>query len=388
MGADGACPIVAAVSDRKLHVGLDLLFLVPGETGGRETYAVELVRALADLAPDVRLTAFVNRELARSPHFRLDDRVALAPLPVHSRHRSSWALGEAALIPAAAARKRVDLVHGVANFGPLYGPFRRVLTLHDLMFMRVPELLPLANRLAARALTGGAARRAHRVVAISQATRDDGVELLGLDPARIDVVPSGLGATPVEPVAEAAMRTRLDLGERPYVLVPGVALPHKNLARLLEALASIPPERRPLLVLTAGGDRGQLAATAASLGVAGDVRVAGWLEPALLEAAYAGARCVALPSLVEGFGLPVLEAMARGVPVACSDIPALREVAADAALFFDPLDIASIARSLEHLLGDEALRERLRAAGRLRAAIFTWKAAAEGTLQAYERSLR
>ena len=375
------------MSERKAHIGLDLLFLVPGETGGRETYAVELIRAMLDLDAGIRLTAFINRELAESTGFRLDERVALCPLRVHSRHRSSWALGETLLVPAAARRARVDLVHGLANFGPLYGRFRRVLALHDLMFMRVPELVPLPNRLAARVLTGGAARRAHRVIAISQATRDDGIELLGLDPARVDVVPSGLGAAAVTPLDPVAADRQLGLGGRPYVLAPGLALPHKNLSRLLAALALIPSERRPLLVLTAGGDRGDLSREAATLGIGGDVHVVGWLEPPLLEAAYAGARCVVLPSLVEGFGLPVLEAMSRGVPVACSDIPPLREVAGECAVFFDPLKPASIAAALERLLGDADESARLSAAGRVHAARFTWKATAEGTLRTYERAL-
>jgi glycosyltransferase involved in cell wall biosynthesis len=376
------------VSDRTLHVGLDLLFLVPGETGGRETYAVEVIRAMLALDPDIRFTAFVNQELAGSPGFRLDDRVALAPLRVHSRRRSSWALGEALLVPVAAGRASVDLVHGLANFGPLYGRFRRVLSLHDLMFMKVPELLPRANRIANRALTGGAARRAHLVLASSGATRADAIELLGVDPARVEVLPLGLGAAPVAPleVGEASAALRLD--GRPYVFAPGLSLPHKNLPRLLAGLAQIPRERRPLLVLTAGGDAGELANEAARLGVAADVRIVGWLDPATLEAAYAGAVCVALPSLVEGFGLPVLEAMMRGVPVACSDIAPLREIAGDLAVFFDPRDPVSIARALEQLLGDAAGRERVRAEGREHAARFTWEKTAEGTLQAYERVLR
>ncbi len=376
------------MSDRTLHVGLDLLFLVPGETGGRETYAVEVIRAMLALDPDIRFTAFVNQQLAGSPGFRLDDRVALAPLRVHSRRRSSWALGEALLVPLAASRARVDLVHGLANFGPLYGRFRRVLSLHDLMFMKVPELLPRANRVANRALTGGAARRAHLVLASSGATRADAIELLGVDPARVEVLPLGLGAAPVAPLEAGEASAALRLDGRPYVLAPGLSLPHKNLPRLLAGLAQIPRERRPLLVLTAGGDAGELANEAARLGVAADVRIVGWLDPATLEAAYAGAVCVALPSLVEGFGLPVLEAMMRGVPVACSDIAPLREIAGDLAVFFDPRDPVSIARALEQLLGDAAGRERLRAEGREHAARFTWEKTAEGTLLAYERVLR
>jgi glycosyltransferase involved in cell wall biosynthesis len=370
-----------------LHVGLDLLFLVPGETGGRETYAVELIDALLALDADVRYTAFVNHEAVASPGFRLDERVTLAPVHVRSRHRSAWAVGESALVPLAATRAHVDLVHGVANFGPLFGPFRRVLTLHDLMFMRVPELLPLPNRLAARVLTGGAARRAHRVLAISQATRDDAVSLLGLDAGRIDVVPLGLGTRAVAPADPETARRELGLDDRPYVLSPGLALPHKNLARLIAALALIPAERRPQLVLTAGGDTGELARQAQQHGVGDDVRVVGWLSPALLEAAYAGAACMAFPSLVEGFGLPILESMARGVPVACSDIPVMREVSGDLAAFFDPLDPSSIARTLEQLLGDENEQGRLRDGGRAHAARFTWGATAEGTLRCYERTV-
>ena len=385
--ASTTCPMIRSVSDRKLDVGLDLLFLVPGETGGRETYAVELIRALLALDADLTLTAFVNRELVEARDFQLDPRVTLAVLPVHSRRRSSWALGESALVPAMAARRRVDLVHGLANFGPLFGPFARVLSLHDLMFLRVPELLPLANRLGARALTGGAARRAHRVLASSQATGDDAVELLGIDPARIDVVPLGLGAAPTAALDPLASREQLGLDGRAYVFAPGLALPHKNLARLIAALARIPAERRPQLVLTAGGDRGELATEAERFGVAGDVRVVGWLPPEQLEGAYAGAACMAFPSLVEGFGLPILEAMMRDVPIACSDIPVLREVAGDCALFFDPLDPDSIARTLERLLDDQPARERLRVAGRARAARFTWRATAEGTLRCYERTL-
>ena len=371
----------------KTHIGLDLLFLVPGETGGRETYAVELIRALLDFDVDMRLTAFVNRELVEATDFRLDERVALATLGVRSRRRSSWALGEALLVPAAARRARVDLVHGLANFGPLFGRFRRVLSLHDLMFMRVPELLPFPNRIANRVLTGGAARRAHRLLASSQATSDDAVRLLGVDQARIDVVPLGLGAAAVTPRDPGEARVALALDERPYLFAPGLSLPHKNLPRLLAGLARIPGERRPQLVVTAGGDDGELAREAARLGIAGDVRVVGWLDPATLEAAYAGAVCVVLPSLVEGFGLPVLEAMTRGVPVACSDIPALREVAGECAVFFDPREPESIAGALERVLGDERERARLRAAGRERAARFTWRATAEGTLESYERAL-
>ncbi len=123
------------------------------------------------------------------------------------------------------------------------------------------------------------------------------------------------------------------------------------------------------------------------LGVAGDVRFLGWVDDAELEGLYAAARCFVFPSLYEGFGLPVLEAMARGVPVACSGRGALAEVAGDAALRFDPESEPEIAAAIERLLGDPAEAERLRAAGRAQAARFTWRATADGTLACYERTL-
>jgi glycosyltransferase involved in cell wall biosynthesis len=213
------------------------------------------------------------------------------------------------------------------------------------------------------------------------------VRLVGVDPGRIDVVPLGLGARPVAPLSRDEAIARLGLDGRPYVFAPSLALPHKNLDRLVEALAQIPPERRPQLVLTAGGDDGSLRRRADQLGAGGDVRIVGWLDAPLLEAAYANAACMAFPSLVEGFGLPIMEAMLRRLPVACSDIAVLREVAGDCAVFFDPLDPASIARTLEELLADEGLRARLRDEGHGRAERFTWQATAEGTLRCYERTV-
>jgi glycosyltransferase involved in cell wall biosynthesis len=126
---------------------------------------------------------------------------------------------------------------------------------------------------------------------------------------------------------------------------------------------------------------------ARELGIDGDVRILGWVGQDVLEGLYATASCLVFPSLYEGFGLPVLEAMARGLPVASSDRSSLPEVAGDAALLFDPEDVGAIAGSIERLLSDPAERERLREAGRTQAARFTWRACAEATVRSYERAL-
>jgi glycosyltransferase involved in cell wall biosynthesis len=154
-------------------------------------------------------------------------------------------------------------------------------------------------------------------------------------------------------------------------------------------MAQIPPERRPLLVAPGYGTFHDDALTAlvARLGIAGDVRLLGWVSDAELEGLYALAALFVLPSLYEGFGLPVLEAMARGVPVACSDRGSLREVAGGAALVFDPERPDDIARAIAQVLGDREQADRLRAAGREQAARFTWERSAQLTLDAYRRAL-
>jgi glycosyltransferase involved in cell wall biosynthesis len=233
-------------------------------------------------------------------------------------------------------------------------------------------------------------KRATRVIAVSQSTSHDLVQYLRVPADRIDVVPNGVGTPPdVEPLPEPELRERLGAGARPIVLCTSAKRPHKNLIRLLEALASIPAERRPLTVLTGYPTQheDELRERAAKLGVADDVRILGWVPQAELEALYRAATGLVFPSLYEGFGLPVLEAMARGLPVASSNRSSLPEVAGDAALLFDPEDTSAMAAAIERLLSDPEERERLAQAGRAQAARFTWRACAEATVASYERAL-
>jgi glycosyltransferase involved in cell wall biosynthesis len=375
-----------------MRVGLDLLYLVPGETGGRETYARELVPALRKRSPELELVAFVNRDAGARLAAELGDDIRAVVVPVSARSRAQWALGELALVSVAAARTRVEVLHSMANFAPPWGHFARVVTIHDLQYKAQPQLLSWPMRAGTSALVSLAARTADRVIAVSGAGRDEIVAGLGVGADRIDVVPNGVRPAPPAPAsaagsASAPARERYRLGERQTALTVATNLPHKNLAALLDAIALITPSRRPLLVMAGHNtDDGALAAHAGALGVSDDVRLLGALATAELDSLYALASCLVLPTLHEGFGLPVLEAMARSLPVACSDIPALREVAGDAALYFDPRAPAQIAATLGEVL-DPALATRLRALGLEQAARFSWAAAAEGTLASYRRAL-
>jgi glycosyltransferase involved in cell wall biosynthesis len=243
--------------------------------------------------------------------------------------------------------------------------------------------------LGMRLLVPLAARRSARIIAISEATKSDVVSFLGVDPARIDVthLAPGVGDTPDPPERESVLRERHDLGDAPIVLSVSAHRPHKNLERLIDAFAAL---ERPA-VLVAPGYRtpweSELAAHVRARGIESRVRLLGWLGDAELEGFYDAAACLAFPSLAEGFGLPVLEAMARGLPVACSNTTSLPEVAGEAAVYFDPLDVEAMANAIDRLLTDPALRHRLADVGRAQAAKFTWEKTAEGTIASYERAL-
>ncbi len=373
-----------------MHIGLNLIFLVPGEMSGPETYARELIPALLEERPDLRLTAFIGREAAVGGEGPWRGLVPAITVPVRARRRPSWVLGEQ-LLPVFARRAGVDLLHSLVNTGPVWGPFRHVLTLHDVIYRIYPEAHSRIRTLALRALVPLSARASDRIIVPSETTRGDAIRLLGIDPSKLDLVPQGIGATvTTDAESEDVLRRRYDLGDRPIVFTLSLKRRHKNLERLLDALALISPERRPILALAGHATpyEQELRAHAALVGVADDTRFPGWVSPRELEGLYRASTCFVFPSLYEGFGLPVLEAMARGVPVATSDRGSLAEIVDDAALTFDPESPRAIADAVERLLHDPAERARLSEKGRARASRFSWAETAKGTIEVYERALR
>lgn len=379
------------LSEAHPHIGLNLIFLVPGETGGMEVAARELIPALLAQAPaEMRFTAFINREAAAADDPPWGELLPTVTVPVNARNRVQWVLGEQALLPRLAAKAGVDLVHSLASTAPLRGRFRRVVTVHDLIYARFPEAHSRLREKGMAVLVPQGARRSDRVIADSRSTRQDLIELLGIGPERIDVVPLGLGSLRREPPLSASeTRARFDLGERQVVLSLSAKRPHKNLLALIDAFALIASAERPVLVLPGypTPHEAELREHSRALGLERDVRFAAWVSAEELEGLWAIARAFVFPSLYEGFGLPVLEAMARGVPVACSNASSLPEVAGDAALLFDPRQESQIAAALLRLLEDEQLRERLRTLGRKRTELFTWERAARLTLKSYARAL-
>jgi glycosyltransferase involved in cell wall biosynthesis len=338
----------------------------------------------------MRFTAFVNREAARSSDGPWGEVLPAVTVPVNARNRVQWVLGEQLLLPRLATRAGVDLVHSLASTTPLRGRFARVVTIHDLIYARFPDAHSGLRDKGMGVLVPSGARRSDRVIADSLSTREDLIELIGISPKKIDVIPLGLGAVRrAQPLGEFETRERFGLGERRVLLSLSAKRPHKNLRALIDALVQLDPEERPVLVLPgyATAHERELRAHARALCAEDDVRFPSWVSAEELEGLWALSSAFVFPSLYEGFGLPVLEAMARGVPVACSNASSLPEVAGDAALMFDPESADEIARTLRRMLSDAPLRARLAALGRERAKGFTWDRAASLTLESYARAL-
>jgi glycosyltransferase involved in cell wall biosynthesis len=374
-----------------VRAGLNLVFH-GDRAGGTGTYVRELVRALVALPDAPRLTLFVSR--AAPPELRQADwagEVDWVTLPWGPESRLNLPEVMAAL-PALAARRRLDVLHSPANVGPLASPgVARVVTLLDLIWLHQPEDWNASRwtRFTTRTLSLHSARRADRVLAISHAAAADFPRSAGIDPARIDVAPLGVRmpdpATAV--TSEADLRAKLGVGAAPIVLSVAQKRPYKRLDTLIRALSELAGV--PVLVLAGppGDDEPRLRALAGELGLADRVAFVDWIAEADLAGLYRCAACFALPSEIEGFGLPVLEAMSHGTPVACSDRWSLPEVAGDAALLFDPDDQEAVTGALGRLLEDRELATRLGAAGVERARGFTWERTARGTLAAYGRAI-
>ncbi|WP_354699228.1 glycosyltransferase [Paraconexibacter sp. AEG42_29] len=379
-----------------LHVALNLFYLVE-RSGGAGTYAQELLRGMFAAEPDTRVTAFTSKEIP--PEYVARDwggHVDWVPMPFTVTHGppgnfvatmgAQWGA-----IPLLAARRGCDVVHGLANITPLVAPrVPTVVTVLDLIWVRYPHTMERRATVGMKLVTPPSAHFADRTIAISHASKADLVETIGLDPARVDVTWLGVDPPGAREATDAAeLRERLGLpAAAPVVLCVAQKREHKNLLGLVRALARV---SSPDAVLVLPGahtpHEDELRAEATALGITERVVFPEWLSDADLEGLYRLAACFVLPSFEEGFGLPVLEAMARDVPVATSNCSSMPEVAGDAALLFDPQDPASIAGCIDRLLADPELAQSLVARGRERVAAFPWQATAEATLDVYRRAI-
>jgi glycosyltransferase involved in cell wall biosynthesis len=354
------------------RIGVNALYLIPGEVGGTEIYLRRLLAALGSIDHENEYFVFTNLEtgadlIPRQSNF------LWKPQAVHARFRPARILWEQTVLPVEAARYRLEVLFNPGFTAPIFAACASVTVFHDLQHKRHPEYFRWFDLPFWKLLLWASAHRSRRLIAVSEATMQDLVRIYHLSPSRIRVVLHG-----VEPEFFALDRTSTE----PFVLSVSTLHPHKNLERLIRAYASRKRDWRLIIAGMRGFSAGALDALIVELGMRDSVELTGWIPREDLLQLYARARAFIYPSTFEGFGMPVLEAMAAGIPVACSDIPPLREVAGEAALFFDPLNEQAISGALERIVADAALRAKLEKAGPERARAFTWERAARETLAA------
>jgi glycosyltransferase involved in cell wall biosynthesis len=338
---------------------------------GAEHYVI--LRGRRGAALSMRGPNMATQSVFTPPHHRLER----LTLPIELVARRPWP----------------SLLHSLDHVAPAWGPWRSVVTLHDLAFLLYPATHTAASR-AYYAATGESVRRAERVIAVSQRTASDAVRLLGVDPARIRVVHEaaapGFVPRPRARLLELAERLGFDPDPgRPYVLFVGTLEPRKNVPLLLEAFALLRREVDAQLLLA--GARGWLdepiLAAHARSGVGDAARFLGSLGEEDLALLYSHAGVFVLPSIYEGFGLPVLEAMACGAPVVCSNAGPLPEVAGDAAVLLKPEDPTAWAVALRDVLTKPRTADELRRRGFERAREFDWEQTALATREVYREAL-
>jgi glycosyltransferase involved in cell wall biosynthesis len=366
------------------HVLLNALYLSPGVSGGPETYLRGLAPALAAGFPEIELTVATTPSGAaalRADGWEEFARLLALPCEDGQRIRRQWA--EQVLLPRAARASGAQIVHSLASLAPVHAGARAVVTLHDVTFL----LRPTFGRLTTWGmglLVKTAARRADALIAVTAAARDEICSVLNLDPARFTVVHHGHALAPATRASAAdVVRARYELENVRVVLCVAAKRPHKNQELLIRAAPSLDPDTAIVLAGHAEPYEAELRALARELGVFSRIRFVGYVPDADLEGLWGIASCAAFPTLGEGFGIPVIEALAHGVPVAASDLPVLREVGGDLPHYFDPHDPADAAQAIQAALGDTDA-SRL---GPAHAARFTWSAAAQATQAVYERVL-
>ncbi|MCZ2079466.1 MAG: glycosyltransferase family 4 protein [Bryobacteraceae bacterium] len=357
-----------------LRIGVNALYLIPGGVGGTEIYLRSILAAMACIDGENEYFLFTNREtgadlVPAAPNFHF------CPQAVSARSRPARILWEQTALPLALVKTRIDVLFNPGFTAPLLCPCPMVTVFHDMQHKRHPEYFRWFDLPFWRMLLLQAAVESHTLIAVSEATRNDILKYYRLPEKRIRVIPHG-----VDPLL-------FHIGERTgnFILCISTLHPHKNLERLVRAFANFRRAHQAFRLVLAGL-RGfhaeEIERLIKSLNLEAVVEITGWIPREQLRDLFRRAWAFIYPSTFEGFGMPVLEALAAGIPSACSDIEPLACISGSAALHFDPDDENAIANTLAVVTGDAEVRERLIAAGPLRARQFSWKTTARETLDA------
>jgi glycosyltransferase involved in cell wall biosynthesis len=364
---------------RALRIGVNALFLIPGGVGGTEVYLRSLLAAFARKPRGHSFVVFLNRETGDDlvPAHRSFSAVQTG---VKAESRPRRILYEQVRLPFAVRRAGVDVLFNPGFTAPLFSHCPNVSLIHDLQHHHHPEFFKRNDLLAWRFLVWAAAKESKRLLTVSEASREDIHATYGVPLAQISTA---------EPGVEPAFFSLGRVGNEPLVLCVSTLHPHKNIERLVDAFAAF-RLRRPEYRLVLAGMRGFHAEAVerriAHHGLEGRVTLTGWIDRAAVMELYSRAQFAVFPSTFEGFGMPVVEAMAAGVPLITSDIRPITDIAAGTALLFPPDNTEALTAAMEKFAGSSTIRAAHAARARKRAASFTWDRAAGIALNTLEQA--
>lgn len=366
-----------------MKVVLNLLYLLPGVVGGTETYARSLIRAFSRQDDDNEYSVFLNRESA-DLDVTPDENFRRVICPINATNRAARYSWEQGAMPLQLRRVKPDLVHSLGYVIPLAARGPQVVTVHDVNYLGHKGWRTGIGRAAFKFFAERTVKRADRIIAVSRFSRDEIVRHMGVEPDKVSVVHSA-GREAVAASNNGASTSEVVRRlTRPYIMAFSALSAHKNIPRLISAFGKISSIVPHDLVLV--GHMPVKSAVRAEMEAAGGddrIHFTGYLPEPDVASLMQNASLFAFPSLYEGFGLPLLDAMNAGTPVVCSSAGALPEVAGDAALLFDPHSADDIALALKRGLLDTDLRARLIKRGHDNARSFSWDRTARETLDIY-----
>jgi glycosyltransferase involved in cell wall biosynthesis len=361
-----------------MRIGINLLCILPGVNGGVETYARSLVNALIEQDRQNEYVIFANREGARLKLKEASNvKLEVCDFDAQSRElRYAW---EQILLPLQFYRLRIDVAHSVGYQGPIFCPCPSVVTIPDLNFIACGDTMKFRRRAALRFFSTSSARRAARVITISQFSKDQIAQYLDLPASRVRMIHLGPGLQP-PPEDWDVVQAKHGLNTPYIVAFAGNNHPHKNLPALLAALRQV-RNRAGIGLAIIGRLSADLRALAQdALGQLFDL---GFVPDTHIGPILSHAQLCVLPSLYEGFGLPVLEAQTAGVPLACSNAGSLPEIAGQGACYFDPRSVEGMISAIDRCLSDPAFCRELVSFGRENLKRFSWERTAAETLAVY-----